>query len=76
MHKEAMKNNYQAVLFGMIAGGALSNLYDRIAYGFVVDYIDIRVWPVFNLSDMCISIAITLYVIHEIRHLSQKHHRQ
>ncbi len=41
----------------LVAAGALGNLYDRIAYGFVVDFLDFRVWPVFNVADSCVSIG-------------------
>lgn len=40
-----------------ILGGALGNLYDRITLGFVVDFIDLRVWPVFNVADSFITIG-------------------
>lgn len=41
----------------LVVSGALGNLYDRLAYGFVVDFLDCRVWPVFNLADSCISVG-------------------
>lgn len=41
----------------LVAGGALGNLYDRLAYGYVVDFLDFRVWPVFNVADSCISVG-------------------
>ncbi len=40
-----------------ILSGALGNLYDRISLGFVVDFIDLKVWPVFNVADSCITIG-------------------
>ena len=46
-----------SLCIGFVLGGALSNLFDRVCFGYVVDYIDFRVWPVFNISDMCISIG-------------------
>lgn len=46
---------------GMIGGGALGNLYDRLATGRVVDYLDFQIWPyVFNLADSMIVIAVGL----------------
>jgi len=54
---------------GMQAGGAIGNLIDRIRYGGVVDFLDFRIWPVFNVADMAIvggvgCILVTLlYVI-------------
>ena len=41
----------------LILGGALGNLYDRISLGFVVDFIDLRVWPVFNAADSFITVG-------------------
>ena len=39
----------------LVLGGAVSNLIDRLRFGFVIDYLDFRVWPVFNIADACIS---------------------
>ncbi|OPX86125.1 MAG: Lipoprotein signal peptidase [Pelotomaculum sp. PtaU1.Bin035] len=39
---------------GLIVGGALGNLLDRLRYGFVIDFLDFHVWPVFNLADTAI----------------------
>jgi len=45
---------------GLQLGGAVGNLIDRLRYGYVVDFIDVRVWPVFNLADFCISLGVAL----------------
>lgn len=60
---EKSKNSVFYISCGLILGGALSNLYDRIFLGFVIDYIDLRIWPVFNLSDSCITIGISLLLM-------------
>ena len=65
--KDKKRGTLDNVSFGLILGGALSNLYDRIVFGFVVDYIDIRIWPVFNISDMCISIGVIILIIKLLR---------
>ena len=39
----------------LILGGAIGNLIDRIAYGYVIDFLDFKVWPVFNIADSMIS---------------------
>jgi len=39
---------------GLIFGGALGNIADRLRFGYVVDYLDVHVWPVFNLADAAI----------------------
>lgn len=41
----------------LILTGALGNLYDRLTLGFVVDFLDFRVWPVFNVADSCITVG-------------------
>lgn len=39
---------------GLILGGALGNLMDRIKGGAVIDFLNLRIWPVFNLADVAI----------------------
>lgn len=41
----------------LIIGGAMGNLIDRFHYGYVVDFLDCRVWPVFNVADSAITIG-------------------
>lgn len=41
----------------LILGGCVGNLIDRLRFGFVVDFLDFRVWPVFNIADSLITIA-------------------
>ncbi|MCG0274685.1 MAG: signal peptidase II [Thermosediminibacteraceae bacterium] len=53
------------VTLSLILGGALGNLVDRLRYGYVVDFIDFRIWPVFNVADsaMVIGVIILVYLI-------------
>ncbi|MTI79770.1 MAG: signal peptidase II [Firmicutes bacterium] len=48
---------------GMVAGGALGNMVDRVRYGEVVDFLDFRIWPVFNLADTFIVIGVGLLIL-------------
>jgi signal peptidase II len=48
------------VALALVAGGALGNLYDRILIGHVIDFLDFRVWPVFNVADSCICVGAVL----------------
>jgi signal peptidase II len=43
-------------------GGALGNLTDRLRQGYVTDFIDLRVWPIFNLADSAITIGAFLLI--------------
>ncbi|MBV8074246.1 MAG: signal peptidase II, partial [Candidatus Eremiobacteraeota bacterium] len=53
--------------FGAIAGGAVGNIVDRLHYHYVVDFIDLRWWPVFNVADSCITIGVALLVLASLR---------
>jgi len=44
--------------------GALSNFVDRFLYGYVVDYINIFIWPIFNLADVMIVVGIFIHLFH------------
>lgn len=48
---------------GLQLGGALGNLIDRLRNGFVVDFIDVGPWPIFNLADSSIVVGITIVVV-------------
>jgi signal peptidase II len=54
------------IAFGAIVGGAFGNIIDRFHYSFVVDFIDLRWWPVFNVADSCITIGVGLLVLSTI----------
>ncbi len=48
---------------GLITGGAFGNVLDRLQYGKVIDFIDVRFWPVFNLADSCIFVGAFLFAL-------------
>lgn len=61
----------------LVAGGALGNLIDRIVrdfpfHGTVVDFVDLRVWPAFNIADMAISVGAVILVVAGF--VEPKHH--
>lgn len=60
----AKLRTWDQVAFGLILGGAIGNLIDRIRLGAVIDFIDIGVrhirWPSFNVADSAISIGVVL----------------
>jgi signal peptidase II len=55
-----------AIALGLVLGGALGNLTDRLIRGHggaVIDFIDFQWWPVFNVADMAITIGAVLLVV-------------
>ena len=59
-----LRDKKNSVIFklslSLILGGAIGNLIDRLRFGFVIDFLDLRIWPVFNLADSAITIAAIL----------------
>ena len=53
--------------YALVLGGAAGNLLDRVRLGHVVDFIDLRVWPVFNVGDSAITIGVALLVWRALR---------
>jgi len=47
---------------GLMMGGAVGNVIDRIKTGFVVDFFDFRIWPVFNIADIAIVIGVSCII--------------
>lgn len=61
---------FEITAFSMIIAGSLGNLTDRFRHGYVVDFINLQVWPVFNIADAFITIGAIVYIIF---HLKFKH---
>jgi len=63
-------NNFKSYLFIMILGGSLGNLFDRIYYSAVPDFIDLNYnnfhWFVFNVADIFISVGILCLILVEL----------
>ena len=63
--------SFTAVSMALVLGGAIGNVWDRIAYGTVVDFIEVHIiryhWPDFNLADSAIVIGGILLLIDSLR---------
>lgn len=46
----------------LLVGGAIGNVIDRVKFGYVVDFFDFRIWPIFNIADITIVIGVTLII--------------
>jgi signal peptidase II len=60
------------VALGLVIGGSLGNLVDRLRFGYVTDFVDLRLWgdfhwPAFNLADLTSVIGIILFVYFWLR---------
>ncbi len=62
---EAMSRS-QLLSWALILGGAAGNLYDRIMFGYVIDYLDFRVWPVFNMADSAICVGVFWLIVSQL----------
>ncbi|HET8862069.1 MAG TPA: signal peptidase II [Solirubrobacterales bacterium] len=51
------------VAVGLLAGGALGNLVDRVRAGEVTDYIDLLSWPPFNLADVAVTLGVVVLAL-------------
>lgn len=61
-HANPRLSSYRLPL-ALVFGGALGNLIDRVFRGYVIDFIDGRVWPVFNVADSAITIGAILLAV-------------
>ncbi len=59
-------NRIFLISVSLICGGGLGNLTDRIAQGYVTDMFDFRVFPVFNVADICVCVGCGLLVLYMI----------
>lgn len=66
------RNGHPFVKYGLalILSGALGNLIDRLAYGKVVDFMDVMIgdfhWYIFNIADSSVTIGMALFIIHSL----------
>lgn len=66
--EQARHSTLVRVAFGMIVGGAIGNIIDRVRFHYVVDFIDFNRFPriwfyTFNVADACITIAVILLIV-------------
>ena len=61
--KKIISSAWSCVGLCFLLGGACGNVFDRFRLGYVVDFIDIRIFPVFNFADVFIDIAIACFLI-------------
>ena len=57
------KNKLEYIAGGLVIGGAIGNYIDRIVRGYVVDFFDFKIWPVFNIADIGIVVGCILMIL-------------
>jgi signal peptidase II len=79
LFRHGQRQPMAGLAFGLILGGAVGNLIDRVMYGWVVDFIHLWVrigdrswaWPDFNVADSAITVGAGLLILNEL--LIQRH---
>ena len=65
--KQASANLFVRIAVGLIVGGAVGNLIDRVLYKEVIDFLDFFIgryhWPAFNVADSCITIGVGMMIL-------------
>jgi signal peptidase II len=78
-----LKNHHKWLFscgLGLILGGALGNLYDRVMYGKVVDFLDFHAagwhWPAFNIADSGITVGAAILIVESFMHREDAREKQ
>jgi signal peptidase II len=70
-HSLGLREKLAQVCFGLLCGGIVGNLIDRVLYGHVIDFIDLHfgtyVYPTFNVADSGICVGVILYILQSLR---------
>jgi len=57
---------------GLMLGGAVGNLIDRLRLGYVTDFIDVGFWPAFNVADSAVTVGVLIFAYALLRSLRSK----
>ena len=57
---------FQRICLALMVGGSIGNLIDRLTLGYVVDFVAVGRFPVFNLADSCVTVSVVLLLISTI----------
>lgn len=69
--KDNNLNDFTKIIYGILFGGIIGNLIDRVYYGYVIDYLDFNVFginmPIFNFADICIVISVLIISVQTLK---------
>ena len=75
-HQLGLRAGTTQVCFGLLCGGILGNLTDRLAYGHVIDFVDLHfgsyIYPTFNVADAGICIGVFGYILWSLKQPTEK----
>jgi len=63
IRRHKVRDAVLSIALGLILGGACGNLADRIRFGYVIDFFDLRVWPVFNVADSAVTVGVAIILL-------------
>lgn len=63
-HHLPTENIWIRISLGLQLGGAMGNLLDRLTRGYVVDFVDVGFWPIFNIADISIVMGVGILAYH------------
>jgi len=63
-YSQIPKEKFPQTFFALFLGGVIGNMIDRFFRGYVIDFINFKVWPAFNLADACLTIAVIGLVVY------------
>lgn len=63
LNRLRQKDTFPKLAAILLISGSLSNLTDRFRFGYVIDFLDFRIWPVFNLGDTAITIGVLIFFL-------------
>jgi len=55
------------LVLGLILGGTVGNLVDRLRFGYVTDFIDFKIWPTFNVADSAVTVGVIIFAYFVLR---------
>ncbi len=64
--KEGLRGKLLNAGLALVLGGAIGNLIDRLHYGYVLDFFEVRGFSIFNLADACVTVGVGLILVHTL----------
>ena len=71
-HSPYLDNMLSRVALGLVLGGTVGNLIDRLRFGYVTDFIDFGFWPAFNIADSAVTVGVIISAYSLLRSLSKE----